>query len=65
MRGQRDFRNEWNPDSSADIELAGRVELTKKGRITAGCAQFDFADTRVEALDFELFAQEVTVQDND
>ncbi len=53
------------PASSADVELAGRVELTKKGRITAECDHFNLADTQVGALDFELFAQEVTVQDND
>jgi len=54
-----------SPASSADVELAGRVDLTKKGRITVECGHFDFADTVVEAIEFELFAQEVTIQDND
>ncbi len=53
-----------SPASSAEVELAGRVELMKKGRIALECGHLDFADTRVEAVEFELFAQEVTVQDN-
>ena len=54
-----------NPASSAEVDLAGRIDLTKKGRVAVECSHYDFADTQVEAIDFELFAQEVTVQDND
>ena len=53
------------PVSAAAVELTGRVELRSDGRIALECTHSDFANTKVEAARFELFAQRVMVQDND
>ena len=52
------------PVSAASVEMTGRLELKTKGRIALECTHSDFADTRVEAVRFELFAQGVIVQNN-
>ncbi|MGI9088128.1 MAG: hypothetical protein ACR2HH_10390 [Chthoniobacterales bacterium] len=53
-----------DPVSTANIELAGRIDLATKGRIAVECTHIDFADTHVQAVNFQLFAQEVEVQNN-
>jgi hypothetical protein len=53
------------PVSAASVEMTGRIELKSAGRIALECTHSDFADTKVEAVRFELLAQRVVVQNGD
>jgi hypothetical protein len=49
---------------TTSVALSGRVNLDVTDTATIECSHIDFDDTIVEGVDFELLAQQVTVQVN-